>query len=268
MTINACKYSALAASIVLLTAAAHAQQQDPQDDAASRAEEPLSGEHSTQEPPEPERRAGADDESARGNADADDEAVRVDPRLEDTDSEVADVARPGGDDADPEEADAAEAAARRDELRAMAEEAVARLERSDEASAGIESAHGYAVFDTTKAGLIVTGAGGSGVALQNDTDEETFMHMGTGGVGIGAGLENYKLILVFEDGAAFEDFVDGQWDAGVSAQAAAGEESESAEVQVLDDVEVYRIDEDGLIAQADITGTRFWPSEKLNEPAG
>lgn len=128
-----------------------------------------------------------------------------------------------------------------------------------------EAAAGYAVFDTTKGGLIVTGAGGTGVAHDNDSGEETYMHLGGGGVGLGAGLENYQLLLVFNDDAAYDRFVDGQWSGSLSGQAVAGDEGIAEEDQTIDDVEVHRFDEAGLIAQADVSGIRFWPSEDLNE---
>ena len=156
-------------------------------------------------------------------------------------------------------------AARREEIQRVAEEAVAELEQSSEAAVDVESAHGYAVFDTTKGGLVVTGAGGTGIAKENGTGEETFMHLGAGGVGLGAGIENYKLVLVFHDESTYDQFVDGQWSGGISGQAVAGEAAASAEAQALEGVDVYRLSDEGLIAQADLTGMRFWPSEELNE---
>jgi lipid-binding SYLF domain-containing protein len=163
--------------------------------------------------------------------------------------------------------DTADNAARRQELEQMADHTVQLLQQSDDVAVDIESAHGYAVFDTTKGGLVATGAGGTGVAVDNSTGEETYMHLGAAGVGLGAGLENYKLVMVFEDETAYQQFIDGQWSGGISGQAAAGEAGASAEAQGLSGVEVYRIDDQGLIAQADIAGMRFWPSEELNEEA-
>src|SRR5690606_14210802 len=128
-----------------------------------------------------------------------------------------------------------------------------------------EEAHGYAVFDTTKGGLIVTGAGGTGVAMEKDGGEPIFMHLGQAGIGLGAGLENYRLVLMFEDQETFDRFVSGQWDGSISAQASAGEEGEAAEEQFVEGVRAYRLTDRGLMAQADVSGVRFWPSEELNE---
>lgn len=163
-------------------------------------------------------------------------------------------------------ADDREVMERRDELVQMADETLARLTEQNESAAALyEEAHGYAVFDTTKGGLIVTGAGGTGVAMEKDGAERTFMHLGQAGVGLGAGLENYKLVLMFADEQTYDDFVAGQWDGSISAQAAAGEEGVSAEEQFVDGVKAYRLTDAGLMAQVDVSGIRFWPSEDLNE---
>ena len=86
----------------------------------------------------------------------------------------------------------------------------------------IASAYGHAVFDTTKGGFVVTGAGGTGVAMRKNGGDPVYMHLGAGGVGLGAGLENYKLIMLFENEDTYKRFIDGAWTAGASAQAAAG----------------------------------------------
>lgn len=159
---------------------------------------------------------------------------------------------------------ASEASAEREQLRKLAERTVAQLQASDEAVVDIESAEAYAVFDTTKAGLIATGTGGTGIAIDNDSGNETFMHIGGAGIGLGAGVASYQLVVVFHADSDFQRFVDGQWSGGISAQAVAGDEGGSEEVQSLEGVHLYRVSDEGLIAQADLTGIRFWPDDDLN----
>jgi lipid-binding SYLF domain-containing protein len=162
--------------------------------------------------------------------------------------------------------DARDIVERRDELVQMADETIEELRSEDAAAAELlDKAHGYAVFDTTKGGLIVTGAGGTGVARETATGNETFMHVGAAGIGIGAGLENYRMVVLFEDEQTYQDFVAGQWDGSVSAQAAAGEQGAAAEEQFVDGIRVYRITDAGLIAQVDVSGMRFWRSDRLND---
>lgn len=169
-------------------------------------------------------------------------------------------------DAEERALDAEERAERQQELLASADEALDRL-RSEEDNVGslIDRSYGHAVFDTTKGGLIVTGAGGTGVARTTEGGDATYMHLGAAGIGLGAGLENYQLVLLIEDRQTYDEFVSGQWDGSVSAQASAGDEGAAAEEQFVDGVRVYRFTDAGLMAQVDIAGMRFWPSEELND---
>ncbi|HEX5419684.1 MAG TPA: YSC84-related protein [Gammaproteobacteria bacterium] len=156
----------------------------------------------------------------------------------------------------------------RSNLEKMAMQAVEEL-RHDNANAAkmLDMAYGYAVFDTTKGGLIVTGLGGTGVAMKKGGGNESFMHVGGGGVGLGAGLSNYKLILLIKDKSTYDKFVNGKWDASASAQAVAGNAGASSQVHWQDGVIVYRLTDAGLIAQADISGMKFWPADRLNKSA-
>lgn len=164
-------------------------------------------------------------------------------------------------------ADEQELADKRQQLERSAETAIEELRAADsDAAMALDEAYGYAVFDTAEGGLIVTGAGGTGVAKVKDRGESTFMHVGGAGIGLGAGGENYKLVFVFSNEETYNDFVDGDWEAGASAQAAAGEEGAASEA-ITEDVQVYHLTDAGLIAQADIAGMRFWPSEELNDTA-
>ncbi|MBN1239676.1 MAG: hypothetical protein JXB36_14325 [Gammaproteobacteria bacterium] len=232
---NRTRYTALAAAIALACGAAWAQDQE-------HDEPVLQEEHGVEH----------DVDIARGN-----------------DTDVLESRGIGDDAPDPEEVaeaveDRQELSDERMELEQMADRAIEQLRSEDpEAAKKLDEAYGWAVFDTTKAGLIVTGAGGTGVAEVKETDEQTFMHVGGAGIGLGAGGENYKLVLVFEDEQRYDEFVQGEWEAGASAQAAAGEEGAASEA-ITEGVQLYRLTDAGLIAQVDLTGMKFWPSEELN----
>lgn len=165
---------------------------------------------------------------------------------------------------DGDELDANTAAERRQEILDMSKATIETLKKNASAEDLIDSAYGYAVFDTTKGGFIVTGAGGTGVATRKNGSNPVYMHMGAGGVGLGAGLENYKLVILFENEDVYDRFVDGQWSAGTSAQAAAGRDGAAAVGKFNNGVAVYHLTDKGVIAQADVTGVRFWPSDRLN----
>jgi lipid-binding SYLF domain-containing protein len=165
---------------------------------------------------------------------------------------------------DPTQLDANTLAERRQEILDMSKGTIAALRKDESAKSLIDHAYGHAVFDTTKGGFIVTGAGGTGVAMRKNGSNPVYMHMGSGGVGIGAGLENYKFIILFENEEIYKRFIDGEWSGGATAQAAAGHEGAAVVGKFNNGVAVYHVTDKGLIAQADVQGVRFWPSDRLN----
>jgi lipid-binding SYLF domain-containing protein len=172
------------------------------------------------------------------------------------------------DDGDEDLVAASGLAERRQDILDMSKSAIAELRKDPSAKELVDDAYGHAVFDTTKGGFLVTGAGGTGVAMRKNGSNPIYMHMGAGGVGIGAGLENYKFIILFENEDVYERFIDGEWSAGATAQAAAGRDGAAVVGKFVNGVAVYHITDQGLIAQADVTGVRFWPSDRLNPGVG
>lgn len=159
-------------------------------------------------------------------------------------------------------------AERRQEILDMSKAALNDLRKDKGAAQLLDDAYGTAVFDTTKGGFIVTGAGGTGVAMRKNGSNPVYMHMGAGGVGLGVGLENYKFIILFENEDTYKRFIDGEWSAGATAQAAAGRDGAAVVGKFVNGVAVYHITDKGLIAQADVSGVRFWPSDRLNPGVG
>ena len=139
------------------------------------------------------------------------------------------------------------------------------LAENEGAQTLFEQAAGYAVFAVTKAGgFLVTGAGGSGVAIHKTTGQRVYMRMGSGGVGFGLGAQQYDLVVMFEDTAHFERFMDGGWDSSATAQAAAGQEGINLTSSFIEGVAFFQITDRGLMAIADVSGTRFWVADTLN----
>jgi len=153
-----------------------------------------------------------------------------------------------------------------DEINAMAKEAMAELlEGNANAKATYDKAVGYAVFDNLKIQFIVAGGGGVGVAVDKASGERTYMKMGTGGIGFGLGGKKYQVIFLFENEKRLQSFIDKGWKADTSAGAAAGKASAGVETQFQDGIAYYQITEKGLIASADIAGTKYWKHKKLND---
>lgn len=185
-------------------------------------------------------------------------------RDRDIDVAVAPEHNAGDRHGNPDELDAKGLAAKRQEILDMSKSTIDSLRKDDNAAKLISSAYGTAVFDTTKGGFIVTGAGGTGVAMRKSGGDPVYMHLGAGGIGLGAGLENYKLVVLFENEDTYKRFIDGAWSAGASAQAAAGRDGAAAVAKFVNGVAVYHLTDKGVIAQADVSGVKFWPSDKLN----
>jgi lipid-binding SYLF domain-containing protein len=158
-----------------------------------------------------------------------------------------------------------EAAQRRTEIDTAAQATLDKLFMEKPDARGLyDRATGYAVFTATKAGFLVTGGGGTGVAVHKGTGKRTYMRMGTGGVGLGIGAQRYDLIVLFEDDAQLTRFMSGGWDASASAQAAAGSDGITLTSSFVGGVAIFQITDRGLMAQADVSGTRFWVSDELN----
>jgi lipid-binding SYLF domain-containing protein len=54
--------------------------------------------------------------------------------------------------------------------------------------------------------MVMGGAGGKGMAVNNTTKQETFMKMGEFQPGLGLGAEKYHIVLIFENQDAFNKF--------------------------------------------------------------
>lgn len=124
-------------------------------------------------------------------------------------------------------------------------------------------AAGYAVFTVTKGGFIVSGGGGNGVAVSKATGARTYMRMGTGGIGLGIGAQRYSLVMFFETEDRLRRFLAGGWDSSATAEAAAGKEGIAVRSSFIDGVAFYQITEKGLMAHADVSGTKFWVNDEL-----
>jgi lipid-binding SYLF domain-containing protein len=156
-------------------------------------------------------------------------------------------------------------AARQHRIDANAQQALdALFAASPQVKALYRRAAGYAAFTATKAGFFVTGGGGTGVVLDKASGRRTYMRMGTGGIGLGIGAQRYSLVILFEDATHLNRFLQGGWDASATATAAAGKDGVAVRSSFVDGVAFYQLTKKGLMAQADVSGTRFWKIDELN----
>jgi lipid-binding SYLF domain-containing protein len=133
----------------------------------------------------------------------------------------------------------------------------------------IKQSKGYAVFSNVGVNLLLlSAAGGWGVAHDNKTGQDIYMKMVSGGVGLGLGVKDFRGVFVFSTQEAFKNFTESGWEAGAQADAAAksGNKGEAAAgaLTVAPGVDLYQITEQGLALQATIQGTKYYRDDELN----
>jgi lipid-binding SYLF domain-containing protein len=159
---------------------------------------------------------------------------------------------------------------KRTEIHRMQAETLAELYQAHPpARARIQQAAGYAVFSNIGINLILlSAAGGSGVAHDNRTGQDTYMRMISGGLGLGLGVKDFRGVFVFTTPKALENFVDSGWEANVQADAAAIADGKggavTGAVTVAPGMELYQLTKNGLALQATIQGTKYYKDEELN----
>ena len=165
-----------------------------------------------------------------------------------------------------EEKTQAEADEKRAEIDKVSAEALKEVLTDSEKAQGLyDGAYGWAVFDNLRVTFIITGGGGSGVAVAKESGERTYMKMGSGGLAFGIGAQKYSVIMLFEDEKTFTNFIEKGWKAETGATAAAGTEGANVATGFINGIAVYQITQSGLMASADISGTKYTVDKKLND---
>ncbi|GAB2992989.1 lipid-binding SYLF domain-containing protein [Psychrosphaera aestuarii] len=151
----------------------------------------------------------------------------------------------------------------------MEREVLSELYRTKpDTRAQLGTAPGYAVFSNANINLLFFAAG-TGYGLVNDkvTGKTTYMNMAEGGVGLGFGVKDYRIVMVFHSADAINDFVTNGWTFGGNADASAKASGKGGSVEgeaYYGDVTVYTFTENGLALQAMVKGTKFWVDKELN----
>ena len=158
---------------------------------------------------------------------------------------------------------------RRQSIQSMRQEVLAELYAiKPDTRAQLVDAAGYAVFSNANINLIIASFGGGiGVIHDNTSGVDTFMRMGEIGIGIGAGVKDFRAVFVFHDADALERFLDVGISIGGQADAAAKAGDLGAAVggeAGIDNVSVYQLTQSGLALQATVKGTYYWQDSDLN----
>lgn len=137
------------------------------------------------------------------------------------------------------------------------------------AKAAIQKSAGYAAFDNFGMNLFVLStARGKGMAVASKGKKETFMKMLSGGVGVGLGVKDFRVVFVFENPQALDTFINSGWDADAHAEAMAksGKKGGAFEgaFSAAPGVWVYQLTEHGLALEATLQGTKYYKYDDLN----
>jgi lipid-binding SYLF domain-containing protein len=161
--------------------------------------------------------------------------------------------------------------AARDEVRTVTAQTLDQLYQKEPAAKGaVANAAGYAVFsDFGFKILVMGGAGGKGMAVNNTTKQETFMKMAEFQPGLGLGAENYRIVLIFGNSDAYNNFVTSGWELGANAMAAAKDDKgggggSAGAVTVSDGVKLYQLSDTGAIVGVSITAAKYYKDDDLN----
>lgn len=133
----------------------------------------------------------------------------------------------------------------------------------------VESSAGYAVFSNFGMKIFFAGGGtGSGLAVDNQSKKEVFMKMIEVQAGLGLGVKKFKLVFVFDNSRALNEFIGSGWVASAQATAAAtdgktGLAYEGA-VAVSPGVWLYQLTDKGLAAELTVKGTKYYKDDALN----
>lgn len=171
----------------------------------------------------------------------------------------------------PIAADAKSSEKKRAEIQKMAKETLTQLYgEQPNSKREVAKAKGYAVFSNIGINVIfLSGGGGKGMVHNNATGKNTYMKMGSAGVGLGLGIKDFRAVFIFNTVKAMDQFVDKGWDFAGQADAAASSGDKGGELSeagtVMPGTKIYQMTKNGLALQATLQGTKYWKDKKLNK---
>lgn len=134
----------------------------------------------------------------------------------------------------------------------------------------VHESAGYATFSSFDAKIVFLGTGNAyGLAVDRTTGKRTFMRMTRIEAGVGLGLQETDLLLVFRDRARFKAFVAGSWEWGGNAEATTasrrrGSSSVGVRGSFTGDPVVFQLSRSGAELAAGVGGYRFTRDADLN----
>ena len=148
--------------------------------------------------------------------------------------------------------------ARADATLTEADDAISALRKADPGlKTFLDRAAGYAVFPSVgKGGLVVGGAGGSGIVFEKGKAVgKTKLSQVT--IGAQVGGQAYYEIIYFETAESLAAFKKGEWTMAAQVSAVALKAGASANASYKDGVAVFTLTKGGVMAEASVGGQKF-----------
>ena len=159
---------------------------------------------------------------------------------------------------------------KRAETRTMADQTLTLVTRQyPGAKTLLKKSAGYAVFSNFGFKIMFGGsARGTGLAFNNATQQTTFMKMIELQPGFGFGAQKFKVVFIFDNQKALNDFVNSGWEFGGSTAASIKSNSQGVGGElgavVSPGVHMYQLSETGAIVGISITGAKYYKDDQLN----
>ena len=154
------------------------------------------------------------------------------------------------------------------EIRKVAQTSLQKFYKAKpELKGAVENAPGYAVFTTYGLSFLIGGAGGKGIARDNKTKKDTFMHMAQASAGAQVGVSESETLIIFASQKDLDEFVTKGWEAsgGGSIQAgAAGKSVGPASGGQGAEAQYYTLTKNGLQVGVAVAGTKYSKDKDLN----
>jgi lipid-binding SYLF domain-containing protein len=137
------------------------------------------------------------------------------------------------------------------------------------AKSAIEGSAGYAVFSNLGVKILVAGSGsGQGIAINNKSKKATFMKMLELQAGLGMGVKKFRVVFVFDNDKAFDNFVNSGWQFGGQTTAAAKTADKGGAMagaaSVSDGIWMYQLTDKGVAVEITAKGTKYYKDDNLN----
>lgn len=127
---------------------------------------------------------------------------------------------------------------------------------------------GYAVFSNANINLLLASFGsGYGLVTELASGKKTYMKMGEVGLGIGLGVKDFRVLIVFDNEQTMNNFISNGWTFGGQADAAVKASNRGDAIggeKSISGFRVYQITKSGVALQATLKGTKFWKDKLLN----